>query len=234
CVADAPYVITQADVDAGVVTNTATVSGVTPAGAAVTSRPASAEVPVDRSRRLTLVKRAEPRDADRDGRITAGDEIGWSFTVTNAGSVAIEDLTVDDPTAGPVSCAATALGPGESTICRTDDERSITAAEASAGEIRNVATVSGADPSGTVVLSAEARALVEVSAAVPGSPPPSPTRPGAPGETPTSPGRGTGVGASEPLATTGAAPVGVLVGVGMTTALAGAWLVALTRRRRRA
>ncbi|MGL5930401.1 MAG: DUF7507 domain-containing protein, partial [Dermatophilaceae bacterium] len=175
CTADAPYVITAADVDAGVVTNTATVGGTAPGGAAVTGPPASAEVAIDRSRRLTLVKRPEPRDLNGDGRITAGDEIGWSFAVTNAGTVTVDDLAVDDPTAGPVTCAAVVLTPGESTTCRTDDERLITTDEAAAGEIRNVATVSGEDPVGSVVLSAEARALVEVSEAVPGSPTPSPS-----------------------------------------------------------
>ncbi|MGL4178363.1 MAG: DUF7507 domain-containing protein, partial [Dermatophilaceae bacterium] len=236
CTADAPYAVAAADVDTGVVTNTATVSGTAPGGATVSSAPASAEVAVDRSRRLTLIKRAEPRDLDGDGRVTAGDDIGWSFTVTNSGTVTVDDLAVDDPTAGPVTCTAVVLAPGESTTCRTDDERAITAAEAAAGEIRNVATVSGEDPVGSVVLSAEARALVEVVEAVPGSPSPSPTPPGAPGAPPVAaPGGGSGSsggGASGPLAATGAASVGIFTGVGMTTALVGAWLVLVARRRR--
>ncbi|MGL4176473.1 MAG: DUF7507 domain-containing protein [Dermatophilaceae bacterium] len=231
CTAMSPYVITESDVDAGEVTNTATAGGQAPDGAAVTSSPATAEVAVDQTRRLALVKRPATRDANGDGRITAGDIIAWAFTVTNEGTVTMRDIEVDDPTAGPVTCADTTLAPGESTTCRTDRERPITAAEAAAKRIRNVATASAGDSVGTIVSSAEATAEVVVSAATPpatpsGSPTPPPTSIPTP-----RPGDGP-VGGSGPLASTGAAGLGVLVGGGTSALLLGAWLIVVARRRR--
>ncbi|MGL5928057.1 MAG: DUF7507 domain-containing protein, partial [Dermatophilaceae bacterium] len=232
CTATTPYVITEADVDAGQVTNTATAGGQAPDGAAVTSPPATAEVTVDQTRRLTLEKRAITRDVHGDGRITAGDIVSWAFTATNEGTVTVRDLQVEDPMAGPVTCADTTLAPGESTSCRTDRERPITAAEAAAGQIRNVATASAGDSAGTVVSSAEAEAEVVVSATVPPPPSGSPTPTPPPGSTPPSrPGDGP-VGGSGPLASTGAAGLGVLVGGGTAALLLGAWLILAARHRR--
>ncbi|MGL5818919.1 MAG: DUF7507 domain-containing protein [Phycicoccus sp.] len=231
CTATSPYVITPADVDAGVVTNTATVGGRAPDGVPVTSSPATAETTVDQTRRLALAKRAVTRDANGDGRITDGDIVTWAFTVANEGTVTVRDVEVADPMAGPVTCTDTTLAPGESTTCRTDRERPITAAEASAGQIRNVATASAGDSGGTVVSSAEAEAEVVVSESAPPStsPPsgsPTPTR------TPASPPRDGPPGPFGPLASTGATGLGVLVGGGTAALLLGAWLVVVSRRRR--
>ncbi|MGL5852626.1 MAG: DUF7507 domain-containing protein, partial [Phycicoccus sp.] len=228
CTATSPYVITPADVDAGSVTNTASADGRAPDGATVASSPVTAEVAVDQTRRLALAKRAVTRDANGDGRITDGDIVTWAFTVANEGTVTVRDVEVADPMAGPVSCADTTLSPGESTVCRTDRERPITAAEAAAGEIRNVATASAGDSGGTVVSSAEAEAEVVVSTS---APPSTPSPSGSPTETPTSRPGGGPFGPSGPLASTGAAGLGVLVGGGTTALLLGAWLVVVARRR---
>ncbi|MGL5857935.1 MAG: DUF7507 domain-containing protein [Angustibacter sp.] len=221
CAARDPYRVTQTDVDAGLVSNTAGAGGRTPGGDPLTSAPSTAEVAVDQSRQLTLVKRSEPQDRNGDDRITAGDAVAWTFTVTNAGTVTVRGLRIDDPTAGPVTCLTTTLAPGERTTCRTDRVHIITAAEAEAGEIRNTATAVARDQQATQVLSSRARATVEVLGQAVAGPGPS---------------GGPTAGAGDPrgplqIAFTGPPALGLLLGAGTAALLLGGWLIIATRRR---
>ena len=89
----ATYTVTQADIDAGAITNTASVTG-TPPGGGDPIPPATDTLTVDADQvsALTLVKTAEPTTAT-----SAGDEITYSFVVTNTGTVTLTDVTVSDP-----------------------------------------------------------------------------------------------------------------------------------------
>ena len=116
CTAAAPYTITQPDVDAGVVDNTATATGVDPGGAPVTSPPASVSTPVATMSGLSLVKQAAVFDVNGDRVNGLGDTISWTFRVTNTGSTTLTALAVDDPVAGAVTCPVTTLAPA-----RVDD-----------------------------------------------------------------------------------------------------------------
>ena len=84
--------MTQADADAAGFTNTATVTGTPPAGLTPPTDSDSAESPVDPVPELTLVKSADP--------VTEGDEIVYTFAVTNSGNVTLTDVTVSDPLPG--------------------------------------------------------------------------------------------------------------------------------------
>ncbi|HEX6355596.1 DUF7507 domain-containing protein [Actinophytocola sp.] len=140
----APYTVTDADIDAGIVRNTAVASGQPPRGPRVESPPDTEEVPVaDPS--MTLDKRAQLNDENNNDLADAGETITYTFQVTNTGNVPLADITVNDPKAGTVTCPSTTLAPGASTTC-VAAPYTVTDADIDAGIVRNVATASGQPP----------------------------------------------------------------------------------------
>ncbi|WP_329059918.1 DUF7507 domain-containing protein [Amycolatopsis sp. NBC_01480] len=177
----ATYRVTQSDVDAGSIDNTAVASGTPPEGAPVDSKPASATVRSTASGALAIMKSAHPADLNGDGRIGAGDRITWTITVTNTGEATVREITVDDPAAGPVTCPGTVLAPGQAMVC-TVAPHTVTAADVAAGRVRNVATTTGTGPDGKPVPGGEASVSVPVFPAEPPTPGPGPAM--GPGEPP--------------------------------------------------
>src|SRR5205085_1910413 len=127
----AAYVIIQADVDNGVVSNTATASGKNPANATVTSNSSQTDTPVAQTSTLQLTKSAAVTDVNANGVTDLGDKITWSFLVKNTGTTTITTVAVTDAKAGAISCPATTLAPGASTTC-TSGAHTITQAEVDA------------------------------------------------------------------------------------------------------
>ncbi len=166
CTAVALHTITQADVDAGVVSNTATAPGKDPKGNAVPSNPSSTDTPVAQVPALTLTKSATVTDVNGDGKTDLGDTIAWSFLVQNTGTTTITNLVVNDPTAGAVTCPVTTLSPGASTTCTADSAYSITQADVDAGVVSNTATAHGTDPRGVDVPSNPSSTNTPVNQAV--------------------------------------------------------------------
>ena len=144
------YAITQADVDAGVVANTAVASATNPDGNQTELALDSTTTPTSTVATLTLDKQAgDPVDADGNDRVDAGDTIGYRFVLTNTGAVTLTDLTVDDPKAGPVSCLVETLAPAASTTCTAD--YTISQADVDAGTVDNTATATATGPDGSSV-----------------------------------------------------------------------------------
>ncbi len=145
----AAYTITQPDVDAAHVANTATASAKTPTGGALTSPPSSTDTPVAQSPG-PVGRRSRPRRWTRNGdfKIDLGDTITWSFLVKNTGTVSVTGVAVNDPKAGAVSCPATTLAPGASTTCTAPRPYVITQADVDAGVVSNTATASATTPAG--------------------------------------------------------------------------------------
>ena len=134
--------------------NTATATGKDPKGN--DGRRRTRPAPTRRSTAtsgLQLVKHAAVTDTNGDGRAGVGDQITWTFTLTNTGSRTLDTLSVTDPTAGPVTCPVTTLAPGASTTCTADANRTITQADVDAGVVSNTATAAAVDSSGNPVSS---------------------------------------------------------------------------------
>ncbi|MBM2578011.1 DUF11 domain-containing protein [Jannaschia sp. Os4] len=129
--------VTQAELDAGSVENSATASfpfergGVT---TTIASDAATASVPVDPQPSFTFSK---------DGPATfsaAGEELTYTFTVTNDGNVTLTSASVSDPRIPGLSCALGPIAPGGSDDCTGTLE--VSQAEFDAGTLLNSATAS--------------------------------------------------------------------------------------------
>jgi uncharacterized repeat protein (TIGR01451 family) len=149
----ATYAVTQADLDAGQVVNTATATGTPPTGPTVTSPPSTATVTATPDPEVTVVKSASPSDAVS---FTVGRLITYSFVMTNTGNVTLTNPTITEGTftgSGTMSapnCPATpTLAPGAQMTCTAT--YTVTQADVNAGSVTNDATATGTPPSGPPV-----------------------------------------------------------------------------------
>lgn len=155
----ATYHVTQADVDAGQVTNTAVAHGTPPSGPAVDSAPSPATVTANQTPAITLVKSASPPTYN-----AAGDPVAYSFKVTNAGNVTVHGVAVAETafsgtgTTPAVTCLVTTLAPGAFTTCTA--AYSVTQADVDAGRVTNTAAANALDPAGGPVTSNQSSAAV--------------------------------------------------------------------------
>ena len=155
----ATYTLTQADVDAGSVTNTATVSALPPTGAPATSSDGTVTT-IPASPSVSLDKQAGTATG-----ATAGSTILYSFVVTNTGNVTLTNLAVSDVMVGAVSCPVAPLAPGTAATCTAT--YTLTQADVDAGHVANTATVSATPPTGAAVSSTDSvDTIVPVNASV--------------------------------------------------------------------
>ena len=156
------YTLTQADVDAGKVDNTATATGTPPTGPPVTDTD-TVTTTVPRLPAIELDKTGSAiNDNDGNGP-DAGDTITYGFKVTNLGNVTLNPVTVSDPKLGAITCPAGALLPGASVNC-TPKSYTLLQADVDAKKIENTATAHGSPPSGPEVTDTDT-----VNIALPGS-----------------------------------------------------------------
>jgi hypothetical protein len=163
------YQVTQEDVDAGIVDNTAVATaalGTTD----VASDSSSATLTIDREPALSLVKSASPA-APAD--FHAGETITYSFVITNTGNVTIADVDVVEGaftgtgTLPEPSCASSApLAPGQQVICST--EYVVTQDDIDAASVSNTATATGTPPAGLQPPSSPASSVTVPEPANPG------------------------------------------------------------------
>jgi len=125
------YTVTQADLDAGTVTNIASASDGT------TSSPAtSATIPADQDPALTIAKNALFTDFT-----AAGEMVDYEFTITNTGNITItDDVEVVDSLIGTITCYTGNFIPGQVETCTAT--YTVTQADVDAGSILNQAYAS--------------------------------------------------------------------------------------------
>ena len=112
----ATYTVTQADVDAGSIVNTATVDGLDPADNPVTDSD-GATVQADQVESLAFTKTASP-----SGAVSVGDVITYTMIATNDGTVTVDNTVITDPMPGlsPLDCTpakGASLAPGDAMTC---------------------------------------------------------------------------------------------------------------------
>ncbi|MFE2106114.1 hypothetical protein ACFXAF_09615 [Kitasatospora sp. NPDC059463] len=144
----AGYTVTQADVDAGSIKNSATTTGTPPTGPPPVSPPGEVIVPAPSDPKLTVLKSAST------GKLVAGEAITYTFEVKNTGNVTLKDVKVTEGTftgsgtLSPVTCpsGAASLAPGATVVCTAT--YTVTQADVDAGTIKNAATATGTPPRG--------------------------------------------------------------------------------------
>jgi uncharacterized repeat protein (TIGR01451 family) len=159
----ATYTVTQADIDSGALTNTATATGTPPAGKAPISAPDDAIVDFFAAASVTVLKTATPSVI-----VSAGENVSYSFVVMNTGNVTLSDAVITETAfsgTGPVpvaSCPAGAasLAPGASVTCTAT--YAATQADVDARIISNTAVADASQPDGTGVSSEPSSADVSV------------------------------------------------------------------------
>jgi uncharacterized repeat protein (TIGR01451 family) len=127
----APYQITQGDLDAGSVTNTATASG-----AGFTSDKATATVTGTQTKTISLAKSANP------ATYAVGTTITYTYVVKNTGNTTLSGpFTISDNKLGTISCPTGSLAPGATVTCTTT--YTTTQTDVDNVSITNIATASG-------------------------------------------------------------------------------------------
>ncbi|WP_152176271.1 DUF7507 domain-containing protein, partial [Mycobacterium tuberculosis] len=87
------HAVTQEEIEAGLVQNTAEASAATETGTGVTAGPVSTTTPLEQAPELVLDKAASP-DFSSPPRL--GDLIAFSFTITNEGNLTLSDVSITD------------------------------------------------------------------------------------------------------------------------------------------
>ncbi len=136
------YTATQTDIDAGSLTNSASVVGTPPSGADVTDTDA-----------VTLIAVVDPdielTKTSTDADVEVGDTVTYTLTARNTGAVSLTDVTIAETLPGASfvgACDPATLAPAETLACTV--EYTATQDDVDAGGITNLATVVGTPPSG--------------------------------------------------------------------------------------
>ncbi len=152
------YTITQADIDAGIVINQATVEATAPNQSVVSDLSDDDSVLEDdptetvlcQNANIALLKNGVFNDENDNGCSDVGETISYSFTVVNVGNVALSSVTITDPLVavqgGPIS-----LDPGASDSTSFTATYTITQEDINAGVVINQALAEGLTPGGASV-----------------------------------------------------------------------------------
>ncbi|WP_299685935.1 hypothetical protein [uncultured Tateyamaria sp.] len=139
------YTVTQADVDAETITNTATVNGMSSTGETLDPASDTEVTPIDPAAATQSVDLSKTANVSAFNAV--GDQIRFSFAVANTGTQTLTDIVVTDPLVS-FSCSIPVLAPSttDSTSCQA--VYTVTQADLDAGAVNNIATVAAPGTSG--------------------------------------------------------------------------------------
>ena len=141
----ADYAVTQGDIDAGTVTNTARAVVLDPSDGSIISAPSDATVTVEQHPALTLTKSASPATVGE-----AGDDVTFDFLVENTGNVTLGGVGIDEgaftgsAALSSIVCPTDRLAPTADMTCTAT--YTVTQDDVDAGVITNTATAIGTAP----------------------------------------------------------------------------------------
>ena len=140
----ATYKVTQADMDNGSLSDTATVTGTPPGnGTPVTSPPSSVTITVSQIAHITIITTAGVAYYTK-----AGNVIPYTFLVTNTGNVTLTAVSVKSFLVGlsKITCPTKVLSVGQTMACTAS--YLTTGHDVKVGSVNNVAVASGQPPIG--------------------------------------------------------------------------------------
>ncbi|MET0302766.1 MAG: hypothetical protein ABW040_01830, partial [Microbacteriaceae bacterium] len=162
----ADYPVTQADLNAGTISNTATVSGRTPNGTPTSTTASQSIATAERTATAAVAKTAVV-----SGSGSVGDRITYTITARNTGNTTLTGVTVTDPmfTASQLSYGAWPSGqtgtlqPTQAIVVTA--VKTITQADVDAGTVVNTAGVTADSPLGAPVTASSGAVSTDVVAA---------------------------------------------------------------------
>lgn len=134
CTLNGTYTVTQADVDAGLVRNTA-FADATETG----EQDVTITTPVDQQPVLTVAKAL----TDAPEPIAVGSELAYTVTSSNEGNVTLNNLVVSDPLISPPQRTCASVAPGGT--CVLEGSYQVTQADINDGQVENTATADAAE-----------------------------------------------------------------------------------------
>jgi len=142
---DVEYQVTQADMDNGNIENIATVNGTDPRGNEHEDED-SDEIPVKPTPETELESGISlEKIADTEEIVEVGQEVTYTFEITNTGETNLENITLtDEMLGGNIDMEQTALAPGES--MQISAKYMVKEADLENDILKNVATVTGMNP----------------------------------------------------------------------------------------
>ncbi len=145
---NATLTLSQADIDAGVVNNSALATGTDSLGATTTA-PASASTPIPALPGIALVKEGT-LDPGADGIANVGDTINYTFAVRNTGNVTLSGVTLTDlvPSVTVAGGPIATLAPNALDTTTFTAAYVLTQADLDAGHFDNQARATGTVPVG--------------------------------------------------------------------------------------
>ena len=139
------YTVTQADVDAESISNTATVNGMSSTGQTLDPASDTEVTPIDPAAATQSVNLSKTADVTEFSSV--GDQIRYSFAVANTGTQTLTNIVVTDPLVS-LSCTIPVLAPNstDSTSCQAI--YTVTQANLDAGAVDNTASVTAPGTTG--------------------------------------------------------------------------------------